>query len=90
MALVAATIAVVQGAAVVLLEAVALGGTASGGGTGGSVTQRRQIDPSGLEKLHADISLPQLRTWRNRCGDFCQLNQLATYPVVEQMAAFII
>jgi hypothetical protein len=41
-----------------------------------------------LEKLHADISLPQIRTWRNRWGDFCQLNQFATYPVAEQMAAF--
>ncbi|XP_032785627.1 twist-related protein 1-like [Daphnia magna] len=64
------------------------GGGGSGGGAGGGITQRRRIDPSGFEKLHADISLPQLRTWRNRWGDFCQLNQLAAYPVAEQMAAF--
>ncbi|KAI9560516.1 hypothetical protein GHT06_011451 [Daphnia sinensis] len=63
-------------------------GGGNGGGAGGGVTQRHRIDPSGLEKLHADISLPQLRTWRNRWGDFCQLNQLAAYPMAEQMAAF--
>ncbi len=71
------------------LQALPGGGAGGGlGAGGGGATQRRRIDPSGLEKLHADISLPQLRTWRNRWGDFCQLNQLATYPVAEQMAAF--
>ncbi len=59
------------------------GGAGGGvsGGSAGSAMERRRIDTFGLEKLHADISLPQLRTWRNCWGDFCQLNQLATYPV---------
>ena len=66
---------------------------AAAGGGGGLVVQpiaanqRRRIDPSGLEKLQGDVRLPQLRTWRNRWNDFCQLNQLATYPANEQTAA---
>ena len=64
------------------------GGGGAGGGVGGGVVQRRRIDPSCLDKLHGDASLSQLRTWRNRWSDFCQLNQLITYPVSEQMAAF--
>ena len=70
-------IAVVQGAAAVALVVVSVVVAFC------SAIQRRQIDPSGLEKLQAGISIPQLRTWRNRWGDFRQLNQLA-----EQMAAF--
>jgi hypothetical protein len=64
------------------------GAGGAGGGGGGATTQRRRIDPSCLDKLHGDASLSQLRTWRNRWSDFCQLNQLVTYPVSEQMAAF--
>ena len=64
------------------------GAGGAGGGGGGSATQRRRIDPSCLDKLHGDASLSQLRTWRNRWSDFCQLNQLVTYPFSEQMAAF--
>jgi hypothetical protein len=66
------------------------GGAGSGGGgsTGGGAPQRRRIDPSCLDKLHGDASLSQLRTWRNRWNDFCQLSQLSTYPANEQMAAF--
>ena len=80
----AATIVAVQGEAVVVLEAVEVGvalGIPRVVVALAAVKQRRRIDPSGLEKLHADISLPQLRT-------VGQLNQLATYPVVKQMAAF--
>ena len=74
----------------------ATGGGGGGGGAGGggglvvqpiAANQRRRIDPSGLEKLQGDVRLPQLRTWRNRWNDFCQLNQLATYPANEQTAA---
>jgi hypothetical protein len=64
------------------------GGGAGGGGAGGGAQQRRRIDPSCLDKLHGDASLSQLRTWRNRWNDFCQLSQLSTYPANEQMAAF--
>lgn len=39
-----------------------------------------------MEKLHGKTFLSQFRTWRNRGGDFCELNQLTTYPVNEQMA----
>ncbi|KAI9551307.1 hypothetical protein GHT06_002507 [Daphnia sinensis] len=65
---------------------VGVGG--GGGGAGEGAQQRRRIDPSCLDKLHGDASLSQLRTWRNRWNDFCQLNQLSTYPPNEQMAAF--
>ncbi|EFX69941.1 hypothetical protein DAPPUDRAFT_257720 [Daphnia pulex] len=78
----------------VLIAAAGGGGVGGGGGGGGGVVvppiaanQRRRIDPSGLEKLQGDVRLPQLRTWRNRWNDFCQLNQLATYPANEQTAA---
>jgi hypothetical protein len=64
------------------------GANEGGAGGGGCIIQRRRIDPSCLDKLHGDASLSQLRTWKNRWGDFCQLNHLITYPVSEQMAAF--
>lgn len=50
--------------------------------------QRRRLDPSGVDKLHSDISFPLLKSWRNRWNDFVELNQLASYPITEQMAAF--
>lgn len=50
--------------------------------------QRRRLDPSGVDKLHSDISIPLLKSWRNRWNDFAELSQLAIYPNSEQMAAF--
>ena len=50
--------------------------------------QRRRLDTSNVEKLHGDVTIPLLRSWRNRWKDFAELNQLATYPGSEQMAAF--
>lgn len=70
----------------------------AGGGGGGLVpagpvplslpTAGCRNDPSELEKLNGDARLPQLRTWRNRWNDFCQLNRLSSYPSNEQTAAF--
>jgi hypothetical protein len=71
-----------------------VGGGAGGGGVVGSVAghavphPRRRLDPSGMDKLHGDITISLLRSWRNRWNDFAELNQLLTYPVTEQMAAF--
>lgn len=45
-------------------------------------------DTSCLDKLHEDASLFQLRTWRIRWSNICQLNHLITYPVNEQVVAF--
>ncbi|KAK4024871.1 hypothetical protein OUZ56_010366 [Daphnia magna] len=45
-------------------------------------------DTSSVEKLHGDVTIPLLRSWRNRWNDFAELSQLATYPGSEQMAAF--
>ncbi len=68
------------------------GGGAAGGGGGGGVIpatlQRRRLDTSSVEKLHGDVTIPLLRSWRNRWNDFAELSQLATYPGSEQMAAF--
>ena len=77
------------------------GGGACGGGSGGAagssgsgsgaqvaVHQRRLLDTSGVDKLHGDVTIPLLRSWRNRWNDFVELNQLATYSGSEQMAAF--
>lgn len=50
-------------------------------------TQRRRLETSSLEKLHADCTLLDFRSWRNRWQDFCRLNQLASYPLEEQTAA---
>ena len=50
--------------------------------------QRRRLDTSNVEKLHGDVTIPLLRSWRNRWNDFAELSQLATYPGSEQMAAF--
>ncbi|XP_046438430.1 uncharacterized protein LOC124189960 [Daphnia pulex] len=71
-----------------------VGGGAGGGGVVGGVAghavphPRRRLDPSGMDKLHGDITISLLRSWRNRWNDFAELNQLLTYPVTEQMAAF--
>jgi hypothetical protein len=40
--------------------------------------QRRRLDPSGVDKLHSDISIPLLKSWRNRWNDFVELSQLAS------------
>ena len=64
------------------------GGGAGGGGVIPVIPQRRRLDTSGVEKLHGDITIPLLRSWRNRWNDFAELSQLATYPVSEQMTAF--
>jgi hypothetical protein len=50
-------------------------------------TTRRRLDPSAMEKLHGDVSISLLRSWRNRWDDYAALNQLASYPAAEQMAA---
>lgn len=62
------------------------GGGASGGG--GHIPQRRRLDSSSVDKLHADITISLLRSWRNRWNDFAELSQLITYTPAEQMAAF--
>ena len=68
------------------------GGGADGGGAGGGghpmPPQRRRLDPSGVDKLHSDITIPLLKSWRNRWNDFAELSQLTIYPNSEQMAAF--
>ena len=70
----------------------ASGGVGGGGGGGGgnipATPQRRRLDTSSVEKLHGDVTIPLLRSWRNRWNDFAELSQLATYPGSEQMAAF--
>jgi hypothetical protein len=50
-------------------------------------TTRRRLDPSTLEKLHGDVSISLLRSWRNRWDDYAALNQLSSYPAAEQMTA---
>ncbi|EFX66788.1 hypothetical protein DAPPUDRAFT_115998 [Daphnia pulex] len=71
-----------------------VGGGAGGGGVAGGVAghavphPRRRLYPSGMDKLHGDITISLLRSWRNRWNDFAEFNQLLTYPVTEQMAAF--
>ena len=40
-----------------------------------------------MDKLHGDVTIPLLRSWRNRWNDFVELNQLAMYSGSEQMAA---
>lgn len=50
--------------------------------------QRRRLDPSGVDKLHSDISILLLKSWRYRWDFFLELSQLDTYPITEQMAAF--
>jgi hypothetical protein len=50
-------------------------------------TTRRRLDPSSMEKLHGDVSISLLRSWRNRWDDYAALNQLSSYPAAEQMAA---
>lgn len=75
-------------------DGVGGGGGAGGGGSGGGVgghpvlPQRRRRSPSGVDKLHSDISIPLLKSCRNWWNDFSELNQLAIYPNAEQMAAF--
>ncbi len=69
------------------------GGGGAGGGGGGPLLpplppQRRRLDLSGVDKLHSDISISPLKSWRNRWNDFVELSQLAGYPITEQMAAF--
>ena len=66
----------------------AAGSSGSGGGAPVAVHQRRRLDTSGVDKLHGDVTIPLLRSWRNRWNDFVELNQLATYSGSEQMAAF--
>ena len=66
----------------------AAGSSGSGGGAQVAVHQRRLLDTSGVDKLHGDVTIPLLRSWRNRWNDFVELNQLATYSGSEQMAAF--
>ena len=63
-----------------------MGGGASG--SGGHIPQRRRLDASGVDKLHADITIFLLRSWTNLWNDFAELNQLITYTLAEQMAAF--
>ena len=66
----------------------AAGSSGSGSGAQVAVHQRRLLDTSGVDKLHGDVTIPLLRSWRNRWNDFVELNQLATYSGSEQMAAF--
>lgn len=47
---------------------------------------RRRLDPSTMEKLHGDVSIFLLRSWRNRWDDYAALNHLSSYPATEQMA----
>jgi hypothetical protein len=51
------------------------GGGAGGGGCGaaGGIAiphQRLRLDPSSMDKLHGDITVSLLRSWRNRWKDF--------------------
>jgi hypothetical protein len=76
-----------------LVQGGGAGGGGAGGGGGGPLLpplppQRRRLDPSGVDKLHSDISISPLKSWRNRWNDFVELSQLAGYPITEQMAAF--
>ena len=66
------------------------GSGCAGGASGGSghIPQRRRLDSSGVDKLHDDITISLLRSWRNRWNDFAELSQLTTYTPAEEMAAF--
>jgi hypothetical protein len=65
------------------------GGASGGGGSGGSggagnggggpllhplPPQQRRLDPSGDEKLHSNISIFILKSWRNQWNDFVELS----------------
>ncbi len=40
------------------------GGGGGASGSGGHIPQRRRLDASGVDKLHADITISLLRSWR--------------------------
>jgi hypothetical protein len=37
-------------------------------------TTRRRLDPSSMEKLNGDVSISQLRSWRNRWDEYAALS----------------
>jgi hypothetical protein len=58
------------------LLAIVQGGGAGGGGGGPLLhplpPQRRQLDPSGVDRLDSNISISLLKSWRNRWNDFVE------------------
>jgi hypothetical protein len=54
-------------------------GFGGAGGCGGYTPQRRRLDSSGVDKLHADTTISLLRSRRNRWNDFTELSQLITF-----------
>ncbi len=73
---VAVVLVLVVLAAVVVLAVVVVAVASAGAYRDAESTHRVQIARS----------LSQLRTWRNRWADFCQLNQLTSYqsPLIQQ------